>query len=266
MQNKQASASASRLWVLPGGDFTVDYSYLVDGGTSRPCTVPCPAFLIEHPSALVLFDTGLSPHAIGNAAGYYGEELAVGMKMRFSTEQRVDSRLADLGFWPSNITHVIMSHLHIDHAGGMCLFPHATFHAFADELVEARSVREAPHSVYKKEDLAAVENSVWKLYDSDVDIFGDGSLRLFKLPGHSAGEGSLLIRLPSRSLMLTADTVHVREALEREKATLFDSDPVEAVRSIRRLKQLLAENSAESWIAHDPEDWRRYCTFPNPMV
>jgi N-acyl homoserine lactone hydrolase len=133
-------------------------------------------------------------------------------------------------------------------------------------IFEARSVCEAPHSVYKKEDLAVVENSVWKLYDSDVDIFGDGSLRLFKLPGHSAGEGSLLIRLPSRSLMLAADTVHVREALDHEKATLFDSDPVEAVRSIQRLKHLLAENSADSWIAHDPEDWRRYCTFPNPMV
>jgi N-acyl homoserine lactone hydrolase len=266
MQNVQAFVTASRLWALPGGDFTVDYSILVDGGSSRPCTVPCPAFLIEHPSALVLFDTGLSPCAIGNAAGYYGQELAVGMQMRFSTEQRVDSRLAELGFRPSDVSHVIMSHLHIDHAGGMCLFPHATFHAFADELAEARAVRLAPHAVYKNEDLAAVENSDWKLYENDVDIFGDGGLRFFKLPGHSAGEGSLLVRLPSRSLMLTADTVHVREALEREKPTLFDSDPVMAVRSIQRLKQLLAENSAGSWIAHDPEDWRRYCTFPVPLV
>lgn len=266
MQNMQASATASRLWVLPGGDFTVDYSILVEGGSSRSFTVPCPAFLIEHRSALVLFDTGLSPHAIGDAAGYYGEELAVGMKMRFSSEQRVDSRLAELGFRPTDVRHVIMSHLHIDHAGGMCLFPHATFHAFADELVEARAARQAPHAVYKKEDLAAVEDCNWKLYESDVDIFGDGSLRFFKLPGHSAGQGSLLVRLPSRSLMLTADTVHVREALEREKPTLFDSDPVLAVRSIRRLKQLLSEDSADSWIAHDPEDWRRYCTFPASLL
>lgn len=148
----------------------------------------------------------------------------------------------------------------------MCLFPHATFHAFGDELVEARAVRQAAHAVYKLEDLAPVENSEWMLYENDVDIFGDGSLRFFKLPGHSAGEGSLLVRLPSRSLMLTADTVHVREALEREKPTLFDSDPVLAVRSIQRLKQLLAENRAESWIAHDPEDGRRYCTFPEPLA
>jgi len=266
MQNVEASATASRLWALPGGDFTLSYAFLVEGGSSRDCTIPCPAFLIEHPSALVLFDTGLSPRAIGNAAGYYGEEIAVTMKMRFSTEQRVDSRLAELGFRPTDISHVVMSHLHLDHAGGMCLFPHATFHAFADELAEARAVRQTPHAVYKNEDLAAVEDSDWKLYENDIDIFGDGSLRLFKLPGHSAGEGSLLVRLSCRSLMLTADTVHVREALEREKPTLFDSDPVLAVRSIQRLKQLLAENSAESWIAHDPDDWRRYGTFPNPLV
>lgn len=262
----KTQATASRLWALPCGEFTVDYSILVEGGTSRPFTVPCPAFLIEHPSALVLFDTGLSPRAISDPVGYYGEELVIGMKMRFSTEQRVDSRLAELGIRPRDVKHVVISHLHIDHAGGMCAFPHATFHAFADELVEARAVRSGAPAVYKKEDLASVENSDWRLYESDIDLFGDGSLRFFKLPGHSAGEGSLLLRLPSRNLMLTSDTVHVREALEREKPALFDTDPALAVRSIRRLKQLLAENEAEAWIAHDPEDWQRYCSFPNPIL
>jgi glyoxylase-like metal-dependent hydrolase (beta-lactamase superfamily II) len=266
MHKVQSQVTISRLWVLPGGDFTVDYSIMVEGGASRDYTARCPAFLIQHPSALVLFDTGLSPRAIDDPTGYYGEEIALTMKLRFSHEQRVDSRLAQLGFRPTDVRHVIMSHLHIDHAGGMYLFPHATFHAFADELTEARAVRHAPHAVYKLEDLAPVENCVWKLYDSDVDIFGDGSLRFFKLPGHSAGEGSLLVRLASRNLMLTADSVHVREALEREKPTLFDSDPVAAVRSVQRLKQLIAENSAESWIAHDVEDWQRYCTFPNPLT
>lgn len=36
-------------------------------------------------------------------------------------------------------------------------------------------------------DLGSVENSDWRLYESDIDLFGDGSLRFFKLPGHSAG-------------------------------------------------------------------------------
>jgi N-acyl homoserine lactone hydrolase len=266
MHKTQSQVTISRLWVLPGGDFTLDYSFLVEGGASRNYAVPCPAFLIEHPAALVLFDTGLSPRAIDDPVAYYGEEIARAMKLRFSREQRIDARLAELGYRSTDVRHVIMSHLHLDHAGGLCLFPHATFHAFADELAEARAARHAPHAVYKFEDLAAVENSTWKLYDSDVDIFGDGSLRFFKLPGHSAGEGSLLVRLASRNLMLTADTVHVREALEREKPTLFDSDPVAAVRSVQRLKQLIAENRADSWIAHDAEDWQRYCTFPNPLT
>ena len=66
--------------------------------------------------------------------------------------------------------------------------------------------------------------------------------------------------------MLTADTVHVREALEREKPTLSDFGPVAAVRSVQRLRQLIAENRANSWIAHDAEDWQCYCTFPNPLT
>jgi hypothetical protein len=58
----------------------------------------------------------------------------------------------------------------------------------------------------------------------------------------------------------------VREAIEREKPTLFDSDRAMAVRSVQRLKQLIAEHGAETWIAHDAEDWRKYCNFPNPLV
>ena len=63
MHKVQSQVTISRLWVLPGGDFTVDYSILVEGGASRNYVVPCPAFLIEHTAALVLFDTGLSPRA-----------------------------------------------------------------------------------------------------------------------------------------------------------------------------------------------------------
>ena len=267
MLNTPSSAAAvSRLWALPGGDFTLDYSWLVEGGAPGLYTVPCPSFLLEHPRGLVLFDTGLSPRAVQDAVAYYGEEIAIGMKLRFTAEQQVDARLRELGYVPRDVSHVILSHLHLDHAGGMCFFPHATFHAFADELTAARAGHSRAHSVYNEEDLASVESSAWRLYEDDVDVFGDNSVRFFKLAGHSPGEGSLLVRLGSRNIMLTGDTVHVREALEREKPTLFDSDRAAAVRSIQRLKQLIAAHRAETWIAHDAEDWSTYCNFPNPLT
>jgi glyoxylase-like metal-dependent hydrolase (beta-lactamase superfamily II) len=128
MHKAQSPVTISRFWVLPGGDFTVDYSILVEGGASRSYAVPCPAFLIEHPSALVVFDTGLSPHAIDDPVGYYGEEIALAMKLRFSREQRIDARPAQLGYRPTDVSHVVMSHLHIGCAleirGGCCEMAH----------------------------------------------------------------------------------------------------------------------------------------------
>ena len=46
----------------------------------------------------------------------------------------VVSQLAMGGFSPSDIDHVVLSHLHYDHAGGMEYFPNAQFYAQRREL------------------------------------------------------------------------------------------------------------------------------------
>ena len=54
----------------------------------------------------------------------YGE---IGAQVSFDPAQRVDRQLERAGFAPSDVTHVVVSHVHFDHTGGLRLFPQARF-------------------------------------------------------------------------------------------------------------------------------------------
>ncbi len=261
---RKPTATAKRMWALPAAEFVADQSMMVNGGESRPITIPCPAFLIEHPKGLVLFDTGLSPRAITDAAGYYGE-LGDALQLDFGPEKAIDKVLEGLGYPAKRIDHVVLSHTHFDHTGALYLFPQAQHHVFEGDLRYGYWPDPQFRQLFKFEDLAATRAFDWHEHADDVDLFGDGSIIFFKTAGHTPGEGSLLVRLPNRSIILAGDTVHVREALEREAGMIFDVDPVEAIRGIQRLKQLARDYNADVWINHDPEDWAAYAKAPTPI-
>src|SRR3990172_8334478 len=86
---RKPTATAKRMWALPAAEFAVDNAMMVNGGESKQITIPSPAFLIEHPQGLVLFDTGLSPHAIADPAAYYGP-LFSAIQMDFGPEKAID--------------------------------------------------------------------------------------------------------------------------------------------------------------------------------
>jgi N-acyl homoserine lactone hydrolase len=245
---------ARRLWALPGAEITIDRALLVEGGAAEPITIPAPCFLIEHGEGLVLFDTGLNPEAAGDPMTYY-PELAGLPGVRFSRDRAVDAGIHSLGFRPEEIRHVVLSHAHLDHTGGLRLFPKARIHVFRGEIAYMRAASAEQRHLYKLSDLEGAEQSDWWEYDNDADLLGDGSLVFLKTPGHTVAEGSLLVRLPTRNIILTGDTVHLREALEREAPMPFDLDKQEAVRSIQRLKRLAVEHNAEIWMNHDRETW-----------
>jgi glyoxylase-like metal-dependent hydrolase (beta-lactamase superfamily II) len=225
-------------------------------GLDGELTIPYPAFLIEHDQGLVLFDTGLPPEAADDPAAVFGEFTDSVLGITADPSQRIDRQLEALGFAVSDVTHVVLSHLHSDHAGGAHLFPYAKFYVGDGELAFAHYPEPICAPFYDLQQLNRIRGFDWHVVPGvDVDLFGDGALTLLSTPGHTPGELSLLVRLTSQTFILTGDAVHVRAALEREYTHPVDVDTVSALRSLRRLKWLADSERATIWIAHDPEDW-----------
>lgn len=254
------TGTVRRLWALEGGTISEDRSKLVVG-ESGPVTVPSPCFLIEHDRGLVLMDTGLVPAAADDMHGVYG---AMGEELRvtLTPEQTVDRQLAAIGFKPSDVKHVIMSHLHWDHTGGMYLFPHAQFHVMAGELQYAHWPLPAGPT-YRLADIEATRGFDWnQIEGAELDFFGDGSLKILHMPGHTPGNASLVVRLASRTFVLAADTAHLRSGFLGDRPMPSDWNTLESVRSIRRLRQIARGLDAAVWILHDPEDWADFKHAP----
>ena len=253
-----ATGTVSRLWALDAPIIPLAGSLLVLGGDEDKLDCPFPSFLIDHPHGLALIDTGLRAEAAEDPVGTYGDLAAHLFPQGFPRELAVDAQLEKLGYKPSDIDTVVMTHLHLDHTGLMALFQHAKFVGGLGEMRFALWPDPSQQvGYYAPEDFAFLRDrpSQWtEVGPYDYDLFGDGSVVLYHLPGHTPGQLGVLVRTPEQNILLASDVVHIRAGLS---GLPFPSDwsAEQTVRSVARLKAIAKANNAQIWVGHDPEDW-----------
>lgn len=211
--------------------------------------IPYLAYLIEHERGLVLFDCGphpqlaVDPHArMGAAADTYQIDVtATDLVINQLTAQNLD---------PGDITHIVLSHLHYDHAGALECFPNAT-------VLIQHSERDfgAHPPIYQAGDYVSADfdgQIRWQEIEGDYDLFGDGRLLLFPTPGHTKGHQSMLVQLDEQPVILVGDAApHPRTLATRAlPAVLWNPDQM--VASWDRLERVAADNRAILIFPHDP--------------
>ncbi len=242
-----------RVFVLDTGRMTIDRSQVlwnVDCGIKL--WFPIYAVLIEHPDGLFLFDTGVDAEHV--RATFPWEQVEQ------TADQRIVAQLASAGFGPSDVTHLVNSHLHFDHVGGNRFFPGAATYVSGVELREARDPYPFERLAYS--DRGFEQAARFELLDGDVELAR--GLRLYSTPGHSAGHYSLMVDAGGlgRNMLFAFDAAYSHENLEREIVSGFHLDPVAATESILRLKALAAEHDAEIFVAHDLPAFEGYRRAP----
>ncbi|MDN5894988.1 MAG: N-acyl homoserine lactonase family protein [Nocardioides sp.] len=245
-------AVASRMWALEPATYVSPAAAQLLGQEAP--RIPFPVYLVEHAEGLVLFDAGLAPEAAGDPGSVYGE-LAGRLCIDFAREHLIEHQLQALGFSLGEVTTVVASHLHFDHAGALKQFPHARTLIGSGEMTYALAPERFASGWYRREDFDDVHGIRWQEIPCDHDLFGDGAVTALHMPGHTPGSLALMVRLPGSSYVLTGDVVHTRGAYEGEIAYHGDVDTVAARQSLRKLKFLADTHRANVWIAHDPDDW-----------
>ncbi len=250
---KNQGGTAKKLWALEGGTISEQRGTLVLG-ESGPVELPAPSFLVEHGRGLVLIDTGIAPSAVADPHIPYGA-FADGVGISLKAEQCVDKQIEALGFKLADITHVIMTHLHWDHTGGMYMFPQAKFYVMGGELQYAYwPLPGGP--LFRREDIEPTRGFDWnEIDDEEFDLFGDGSIVMVHMPGHTPGNASVVVRLAGRTIVLAGDTAHLYSGLTGSLPMPSDYNTLDSVKSMRRLRLLVSSLEAMLWLSHDPTDW-----------
>jgi N-acyl homoserine lactone hydrolase len=163
-------------------------------------------YVVTHPEGNVLFDCGAHPELGSDPHSRIGA-LADGFEMRMSPQDWLVPRLATIGMTPADISHVVQSHLHFDHAGGLEWLTGAKVYVQRRELVFARNPPLYQSAFYVAKDFAHPIH--WVVLDGEHDLFGDGLLRIIPTPGHTPGHHSLLVRLASRPVFLLGDATYL---------------------------------------------------------
>lgn len=179
--------------------------------------------LIEHSEAgLILFDTGLGSRTHERLQRRPWRLLRRFAPVVYGEHMQLLARLEQLEVQPERIEKVIMSHLHLDHSGGMQDLPWATFHTTQAEWDAGHGQQTIKRmlSGYIFEDYRDAtlsfeqfdeDRPVWP-FPSSCDLLGDGSVVLLPTPGHTPGHLSAMITLKSgRCVVLAGDAAYVRQ-------------------------------------------------------
>jgi glyoxylase-like metal-dependent hydrolase (beta-lactamase superfamily II) len=183
-------------------------------------SVPCPVFLIRHPSAgAVLVDTGLHPSIATDGRENFGGLAARFGKPSLEPGEDVPAQLRRRGLEPGEVPVVVMTHLHLDHASGISEFPQSTF---VVSEVEWKAATTGPSPLlngyrrphfdyafdYRTIDFDRGGIDSYASFGRTHDLFGDGSIRLAFTPGHSAGHMSVICRLSRRDFVIGGDATY----------------------------------------------------------
>ena len=237
-----------KLYILDCGQMiTPDGNILADFNTEQlRLVIHIPAYLIEHPTqGLVLIDTGFNynhlPDEIKEGTGW-------------SSRKQIAKQIENLGFKYSDVKHVVLSHLHFDHAGQIEDFPNAVFHMRKSEWGAAIPPSRddyipADYSMAKDWNFQYIEEN------EDVDLFEDGCILCLDTKGHSPGHQSFIINLPKTGkMLLTIDAAHLSQYFETDKYYQDAWDVKAAAVSIEKIKKL-ADECRMVVYGHDPVCW-----------
>lgn len=138
-------------------------------------------------------------------------------------EGAIDRQLINLGYKHEDVKYVILSHLHLDHAGGMCRFPNATFVVQKKEMRYAWWPDPWCGQMYMFNDYKDTRSFNFLEIDGDVDLFRDGTIKLLTTPGHSIGHQAMIVRLENRGpVCLGADTFHLKDSYKTLVSMCFN--------------------------------------------
>ncbi len=130
--------------------------------------------------------------------------------------------LEPLGIKPVDITQLIVTHLHYDHAGGLAHFPNATLHMQAAEMAFATGPCMCHDTLRMPFTADHICEAIQRLYSGKVQFHdGDGQIAegvtVHCIGGHSRGLQAVRVLTDAGWLVLASDAAHFYENFEARK-------------------------------------------------
>lgn len=173
----------------------------------------------------------------------------------------LDAALAALGLARDDVTDVLLTHLHFDHAGGTTrrgadgalapAFPRATYHLQRTNWLWAHSPTEKDRGSFLPDDFELLQHSNrLHLLDGDAPLFPD--LQLIVSEGHTVGQQLPRFHGDGTHLTFCGDVIPTHAHLKPSWVMAYDLYPVTTIDEKKMLMAEALEDGGILFFEHDP--------------
>jgi glyoxylase-like metal-dependent hydrolase (beta-lactamase superfamily II) len=234
--------------------------------------------LVEMDEGLLLVDTGFGIQDYGEPTRLLRAFMAVNGVPRNPAETAI-RQVEGLGFAPEDVQHIVLTHLHLDHAGALPDFPWAQVHVFAQEyqaatrrrrwtLKEAVGYHPAHWAHGPQWVIHHLEGERWLRLECMHVIDRPGcEVLLVPLVGHSPGHCAVAVGTEGSWLLHCGDAYVRQMQVDPDGARspfpgwarpladwMFPLEPLAPVQALLRDHS----GEVEVFCAHDREEFARY--------
>jgi N-acyl homoserine lactone hydrolase len=223
---------------------------------------PVYAWAIENPEGVIVVDTGAAAHLKSLPRWHPYFRFAV--RFDIEPEQEVGPQLRGLGIGARDVKTVVLTHLHIDHDGGLAHFPHSRILASAGEIARTSGIAGAMLGYLPKRwpKWFAPEPLAWQPtacgpFASSAPISAAGDVIAVPTPGHTPNHLSVVVRDGDHEIMLAGDASYLESTMLSGTVDGVSPDETVAAATLARIREFCSQRPVVYLPAHDPHAAQR---------
>jgi len=213
-------------------------------------------YVISHPKGNLMWDAGLPeqlviPEPYNEPSGVY----------RIQRPDSLAKQLKSIGFTIDDFKYFAMSHSHFDHTG------HANYLKNATLLIQENEYNANLADTLQQKNAAMTALTNVKKINGDYDVFGDGTVVIKYMPGHTIGHQVLYVEVAGldKPVLLTGDLYHFEENRENKGVPSFNYDVKQTLESMDKFEAFAKEKNATVIIQHSPKDYKKLENLLNSL-
>ena len=225
--------------------------------------LPTYAWLIDHPEGIIVVDTGQGAHLLESGRSWH-PYLRWEVTFRIDRDQEIGPQLRSLGVRPKDVRRVVLTHLHIDHDGGLAHFPDTEI------LVSRHELRAASGWMGRVRGYLPNRWPTWfnpVALDLAAEPFGPfaaskrltmaGDVIAVGTPGHTPGHVSVIAIEAGMAYFMAGDASYTETLMLDGQIDGVSADDGIAQATLEAIKRLAADCPTVYLPTHDPASAER---------
>jgi N-acyl homoserine lactone hydrolase len=225
--------------------------------------VPTYAWAIEHPDGVIVVDSGQGTHLLEHSRElnpFVRWEVA----FQIEREQEIGPQLRALGIAPRDVKKVVLTHLHMDHDGGLAHFPDSEIVVPAGELAKAKGLLGRvrgylPHRWPSWFDPTPIElpTEPFGPFTRSQRLTKEGAIVAVATPGHTPDHISVVVQDGDTAIFLSGDTSYNQALMLSGTVDGVSADRTVARATLDAIKYFTQSRPTIYLPTHDPESGAR---------